>query len=158
MATERGKSNFGYGGNQGGGNFGQASSAVAEKGKEAAESAQGFVAGAAEKAKEVAAAAAQKAGDAASFIGEKAEQATAGVGCGMESLAGTVREHTPVSGMLHSAGEAVASTLESGGRFLQQEGLKGMAEDFTGLIRRNPIPAVLVGIGLGFLIARATRS
>jgi hypothetical protein len=158
MATDRGKPNFGYGGNQGSGNFGQAGSAVAEKGKEAAESAEGLVAGAAEKAKEVAAAAAQKAGDAASFIGEKAEQATAGVGSGMKSLAGTIREHTPASGMFHSAGQAVADSLESGGRFLQEEGLKGMAEDFTGLIRRNPIPSVLVAIGLGFLIARATRS
>ena len=27
---------------------------------------------------------------------------------------------------------------------------------FTGIIRRNPIPALLVGVGLGFLIARST--
>ena len=31
-----------------------------------------------------------------------------------------------------------------------------MAEDLTDLIRRNPIPALLVGVGLGFLLARAT--
>ena len=28
----------------------------------------------------------------------------------------------------------------------------------TNMIRRNPIPAVLIGIGIGFLLARATRS
>jgi uncharacterized membrane-anchored protein YhcB (DUF1043 family) len=31
-----------------------------------------------------------------------------------------------------------------------------MAEDFTGMIRRNPIPALLIGVAFGFLIARAT--
>jgi uncharacterized membrane-anchored protein YhcB (DUF1043 family) len=31
-----------------------------------------------------------------------------------------------------------------------------MAEDFTGMIRRNPIPALLIGVAVGFLIARAT--
>jgi hypothetical protein len=30
-----------------------------------------------------------------------------------------------------------------------------MAEDVTNLIRRNPIPALLIGIGAGFLLARA---
>jgi len=52
----------------------------------------------------------------------------------------------------------VARNLESGGRYLEQEGVGGMAEDFTNLIRQHPIPAVLVGIGLGFLIAQLTRS
>jgi hypothetical protein len=28
----------------------------------------------------------------------------------------------------------------------------------TNLIRRHPIPAVLIGIGLGYLLARMTRS
>ena len=111
-----------------------------------------------QKAREVASDVSEKAQTVGSAVAEKADDAISAVGSGMTSLAGTIREHTPASGMLHSAGEAVANTLESGGRFLQQEGLKGMAEDFTGLIRRNPIPAVLVAIGLGFLIARATRS
>jgi hypothetical protein len=31
-----------------------------------------------------------------------------------------------------------------------------MGEDLTNLIRRNPLPAVLVGIGIGYLLARAT--
>jgi hypothetical protein len=48
----------------------------------------------------------------------------------------------------------VAGTLESGGRYLEEQGLGGIAEDVTGLIRRNPIPAVLIGVGLGFMLAR----
>jgi len=45
--------------------------------------------------------------------------------------------------------------LESTGRYLQEEGLKGVAEDMTNLIRRNPLPAMFLGIGLGFILARA---
>jgi len=31
-----------------------------------------------------------------------------------------------------------------------------MAEDFTSMIRRNPVPSLLIGVAVGFLIARAT--
>jgi F0F1-type ATP synthase assembly protein I len=33
-----------------------------------------------------------------------------------------------------------------------------MAEDVSELIRRNPIPAMLVGVGIGFLLAKVFRS
>jgi ElaB/YqjD/DUF883 family membrane-anchored ribosome-binding protein len=33
-----------------------------------------------------------------------------------------------------------------------------MVEDVGGLIKRNPIPAVLIGLGVGFLIGRALSS
>src|SRR5207249_480899 len=119
------------------------------------------------KAKETASSLTQKAGDAASyvgkraedaasFVGKKAEDATSSVGCGMKSLADTIREKGPEGGTLGAAGNAVADTLESSGRYLQEHGLSGIGEDMANLIKRNPIPALLVGIGLGFLIARAT--
>jgi hypothetical protein len=74
----------------------------------------------------------------------------------MSSLAGSVRENMPHEGMMGTASNYVADALESGGRYLQEEGFRGMADDMTNLIRRNPIPALLVGIGLGYLIARST--
>jgi hypothetical protein len=99
-----------------------------------------------------------KAKDAASTVGRSAEDATHAVGRGMESLADTVRQNLPREGVIGSAASTVASSLETGGRYLEKEGLQGMADDLTGLIRRNPIPALLVGIGLGFFLARLTRS
>jgi hypothetical protein len=33
-----------------------------------------------------------------------------------------------------------------------------MAGDLTNLIKRNPIPSLLIGVGLGFLLARITSS
>ena len=89
-------------------------------------------------------------------LGEKANDATAAVGSGMKSLAGTIRQAMPDDGVLGTASSSVAESLESGGRYLQQEGIGGMAKDVTNLIRRNPVPAVLAGIGIGFLLAKVT--
>ena len=107
--------------------------------------------------RDVASQAGKKASEAASYVSQKAEDATSAVGSGMKSLAGTIRESAPREGMLGSAGSAVASTLESSGRYLEEHGLSGIGDDLTDVIRRNPIPALLIGIGVGFLIARATR-
>jgi hypothetical protein len=111
-----------------------------------------------DKASEFASQAADRASDMAHRAGERADSAAASVGSGMKSLAGSVRDNTPNSGMLGSASDKVADTLEGAGRYLEDRGLSGMADDLTGLIKRNPIPAVLIGIGIGYLIARSTRS
>lgn len=123
-----------------------------------AEHAKDVATEAANKAKDAGATVAQKASDAASFVGKKAEDATSSVGAGMKNLAGTIRDKTSDKGIIGAAGSAVADTLESGGRYLQQQGLSGIGEDMTNMIRRNPIPAVLLCVGLGYLLARATAT
>lgn len=111
-----------------------------------------------DEAKNIAGTAVHKAEDAAAFIGEKAEHATEAMGTGMKSLGGTIREKMPHEGVLGNASNAVANTLESGGQYLEQHGLKGVGDDMTKMIRQHPIPALLIGIGVGFLLARAVRS
>jgi hypothetical protein len=108
--------------------------------------------------KDAASSVAHSLGEAGSAVGDKANEATSAVGGGMKSLAGSIRQNTPKEGMLGSASASVADTLESGGRYLQEEGLRGMADDVTNLIRRNPVPAVLIGIGIGFLLAKVTTT
>jgi len=100
----------------------------------------------------------EKAGNVATAIGHKAEGATASVGRGMENLGEKIREKGPESGFLGRATETVAGALEHGGEYLEEKKLSGMGRDLTDLIRNNPIPALLVGIGLGFLLARTMRS
>jgi hypothetical protein len=129
-----------------------------DMGQQAMDKAKDVASTAADKARELGSNVSHMASGAASNIGHKAEDATSSVGGGMKSLAGQVREHGPREGVLGGATSAVADTLERGGRYLQEEGLRGIGEDLTGLIRRNPIPALLVGIGVGFLLARATSS
>jgi len=100
----------------------------------------------------------QKVEDAGSNIGHRAEGAVESVGGQMKSLAGTIRENAPASGVFGNAASGVASTLESGGAYLQEQNLHGMAEDVTGLVRRYPFQALLLGVGVGFLVGRASRS
>jgi hypothetical protein len=110
------------------------------------------------QARDAASAAGNRLSDAASYAGDRAEDATSSVGGSMKSLASQVRQNAPHEGMLGSAAGYAASALDRTGSYLQDQGISGMAEDFTGLIRRNPIPALLIGVAVGFLIARATTS
>lgn len=112
----------------------------------------------ADRAKDAASSVAESAQGAASNVGQKAEDATSAMGCGLKSLGQTIRENAPHGGMVGDASSAVAQTLEKTGRYLEQEGLQGIGEDLTAMVRRNPIPALLVGVGVGFLLARATSS
>jgi hypothetical protein len=111
-----------------------------------------------EAASQAAATASRKASEASSYIGHKAEDATEAVGQGARSFAGTIREKGPHEGMLGSATATMADTLDSCGRELQEHGLTGIADDLTNTIRRHPVPAVLIGIGLGFLLAQTMSS
>jgi len=126
-------------------------SGAVDKAKDAASTAY-------DRAKDMAGQAGDALGSAASTVGKKAEDATSSAGSGMQSLAGTIREQGPSSGMLGQATRGVASALEQGGRYLEDKNLSGMADDLTGLIKNNPIPALLIGVGVGFLLGRAIRS
>jgi len=102
--------------------------------------------------KDAAATVADKTSEAASFLGHKCDDASAAVGKEMESLGNTIRSKGPQEGVLGNAGAAVASSLESCGKELEG-GMSGMAEDLTNTIRRHPVPAILVGVGVGFMLA-----
>jgi hypothetical protein len=121
----------------------------------AADKAKDLASSAVDKTRDAASAVADKTKDMASRAGQKADDVAGKVGSGLESAASSVREHGPQSGMLGSAANRVADTLESGGRYLREEGMTGLADDLTDLVKRNPIPALLLGLGVGYLIARA---
>jgi ElaB/YqjD/DUF883 family membrane-anchored ribosome-binding protein len=108
------------------------------------------------QAKDAMSAAGNRLSDAANYAGQRADDATSSVGGSMRSLAGQVRQNAPQEGMLGSAAGAAASALDRTGQYIQDQGLSGMTEDFTNIVRRNPIPALLIGVAVGFLIARAT--
>jgi hypothetical protein len=62
------------------------------------------------------------------------------------------------SDVVNKAEQYVSNAWETGSRYIHEHNLSDMAEDVAGVIRRNPIPAMLVGIGLGFILARSLRS
>jgi len=138
----------------------QASQAM-DKGREAAghagEAASHAAQAVGQQASGLASTVAHKAQDAASTVAHKAQDAASTVGHKAED-AGKVRDNTPHEGMLGSASDAVANAIEGAGKYVEDKNLTGMMDDVTGLIRRNPVPALLVGLGVGFLIGRALSS
>lgn len=80
-----------------------------------------------EKARATASNVAESVSSAANYVGQRAEDATGKVG----------------------------SALESTGHYLKEDGLHHMASDVSNMIRRNPMPAMVLGIGLGYLLAQA---
>jgi hypothetical protein len=125
----------------------QTGRSVQEAGKEAAATVQGVAGQIKDKAEEWASAAGSKIADAKETVGE-----------GIENLGGKLRGVAPERGRLHDVAESVAGGLETAGQYLQEHDFGEMGENVTDLIRRYPVQAVLVGLGIGFLLARATRS
>jgi len=99
-----------------------------------------------------------KAKQAGDFARDKADSALSSAGKGMESLASTIRDKGPQEGILGRATSTVAGTLDRTGHYLDEQGVNGMVSDLTSLIKNNPVPAVLIGIGIGFMLARLTSS
>lgn len=114
--------------------------------KEFGDKANGTVASMTAKAQELGATAASKADDAAAVVGEK-----------MGSLAGVIRVHAPREGAVGTAATAVVDGLESASSYLREKHLDHLAEDVTALVRAYPVQSLLIGVGLGYLLARRTR-
>jgi len=98
----------------------------------------------------------EAASSAASAVRQGANDMASGLGNRMESLGGRVRDRAPQEGVLGRAAEGMACALEQGGRYLEG-GVGQMGTDLTNFIRRNPIPALLAGVGFGFLLATLTK-
>jgi len=104
---------------------------------------------------------AQQVADKAQDIGQqavdRADDATTTVGEKMTDVAQTIREKAPISGPVANAADTAANTLERAGTYLQEQDLADMRSDLEGIIRRHPIESLLVGLGVGYLLARSTR-
>jgi hypothetical protein len=137
-----------------------------QAGTEARQAATSATSGLGQQARETASNLGEKARDVASNVGERArdlagkaedrtDDALSSVGQRMSTMAGSLRQTAPRSGVVGSAAGAVADRLESGGRYLQEHGVSDITDDIGGLIRRNPLPALFVAFGAGFLIGMA---
>jgi ElaB/YqjD/DUF883 family membrane-anchored ribosome-binding protein len=145
-------------GNEARGNAGQAFDKARDAAGNVVDKAREAAAQVGEKAKEAAGSVGEMVGQTATAVGRKADDLTSSAGTSIKNFGDTIREHAPQSGVLGEASKTVANTTKQVGQYLEQEGLSGMVEDLTNLIKRNPVPAILVGVGLGVLIGRVMRS
>lgn len=86
---------------------------------------------------------------------DKADSAASKAGENISSFGETVREKGPKEGYLGAATRTVASGIESTGDYLANKGVSGMADDMVSVLRNYPIATLLVGVGIGFLLARS---
>lgn len=98
------------------------------------------------------------ASQAACEVGRQADDLTASAGAGIKGLGDKLSHNGPQSGMFGQASQAVAKSVHDGGQYIEDAKFTGMVEDVAHLIRRNPIPAVFLAIGLGWVVARKMRS
>lgn len=113
---------------------------------------------AADQVKEGAKSVMGKVGEAAAWVGDKADDAASGVGHGLKAVGDTIKDKGPQSGVLGSAASAVGSGLANAGSYLEEKGISGIGKDLADVIRRHPLPSILIGLGLGFMLARLTSS
>jgi methyl coenzyme M reductase subunit C-like uncharacterized protein (methanogenesis marker protein 7) len=86
-----------------------------------------------------------------------AVQPISAVGEKIGSLADVIREKAPHEGAVGTAATAVAGKLDVAGSYLQEKDLNHVLSDVSSMIRRYPVPSLLVGLGIGYLLARSTR-
>jgi uncharacterized protein YjbJ (UPF0337 family) len=87
----------------------------------------------------------------------KASEPISAVGEKIGSLADTLREKAPHEGAVGTAATTVADKLEAAGSYLQARDLEHVVGDLSSMIRRYPVPSLLIGLGIGYLLARSTR-
>lgn len=83
--------------------------------------------------------------------------AVAAVAGGVESAQGAISTGwESAQGAISTAATAVAGGVESASSYLQEKKFEDMATDLTALIRTYPVQSLLVGMGLGYILARLT--
>jgi len=110
-----------------------------------------------DRAQDVAGDVQDKAQQLGSQVAGKADVATTTVGEKLTDVAQTLRERAPASGSLGDAADTAADTLQRAGTYLQQQDLADIRADLEGIVRRHPMESLLVGLGLGYLLARSMR-
>ena len=124
---------------------------------QAADSANEAAVSVADMARHAASAIGAMASQAASDAGTKADELTARAGAGIQGMGERLGKIAPQTGALGSASQAVAQTVKDGGKYIEDAKLTGISENIAQMIRRNPIPAVCIGIGLGWFLCRKLK-
>jgi uncharacterized protein YjbJ (UPF0337 family) len=61
---------------------------------------------------------------------------------------------TKAQEMAGAAASAVTDTVAGASTYVQEKGVQALPGDLAGLIRRHPVPALLIGLGIGWLLSR----
>lgn len=134
---------------------------VIERGREVLEEGGQRIAGAAqrvaERTREVASNVKSRASQIGSRVVERTDAAMNAAGERIENLGHSLRDRASEEGRVGRVLSRTAQALEHGGQYLQESSPSDVRMDLEDVMRRRPITTLLVGAGIGFLIARALR-
>ena len=85
-------------------------------------------------------------------VGAAVTSAVQGVASSVTETVGTAA--TKAQEMAGSAATVVTDTVAGASTYVQEKGVQALPGDLAGLIRRYPIPALLIGLGIGWLLSR----
>jgi len=120
---------------------------VAETATSTAEKASSVAEDVSNRAKDLASQAYRQAESAGAYIADRAEDATTAVG-----------ERLKAAGDASSTmGQNVGQRLKETGDYIGQRGAEGLMDDFSSVIRQNPVASVMVGVAAGFLLSTMFR-
>jgi len=89
---------------------------------------------------------------------EGIDHAKAAVGKKMGVFADMLRHNLTQEGSVGSATRAVADRLSAAGSYLEEHTFEDITANATSLIRRYPAQALLIGVGMGYLITRGLEN
>lgn len=88
----------------------------------------------------------------ASRMIETVQETAHNVASSLAETAGEVKAQAEAAAS--TAATTVADTVAGAVSFLQETSVKDVAGNLTDLIRRHPIPSLLIGLGVGFVLGR----
>lgn len=88
---------------------------------------------------------------------QKACEMTGTVSEGLKATARTIRQSGPQEGQMGVANSAIAQTFSNSANYLDNKGFEGILSDLGTVIGKNPVAAVIVGVGLGFLLGQTSK-
>jgi ElaB/YqjD/DUF883 family membrane-anchored ribosome-binding protein len=109
-----------------------------------------------EKAQQVAGDVQEKATQLGNQATEQINSAMSTAGQQLNTLAQTVRERAP-DAQVRDLADTTAGALERSGTYLENANLDMVRRDLETTIRNHPVESVVVGLGIGFLLARSMR-
>lgn len=76
------------------------------------------------------------------------------IGRKVEELGTKLRDRAEEGGRLGAAAGSVADGIERTGSYIREHDLRTVGDDLKEMVRKHPLPATLLGLGLGFLLGR----
>lgn len=111
----------------------------------------------ADRTREVAGTVATRASEIGARVVDRTDAAMSAAGERIENLGQSLRGRTTEDGRMGRVLTRTASALEQSGLYLQESTPTDVRMDLEDVMRKRPVTTLLVGAGIGFLIARALR-